>query len=197
MIERKTYRRKSYRRSDGTLVKATRVSASRIKSTRAPGEREVKREVWASKVERAAKRRRISPKRKSCKKGYIMRDGYVRKSYKRISRDGKKKISVKRTKVSPVCVKDVGKKGKTVGPLIGPLKEGSLGKFGYSDALHMSANERHEALERAVKKMGWLPTYRKLNAVWVLNRNTNPKLASIFKADRNWVKRNFEGFRPE
>jgi hypothetical protein len=197
MIERKGYHRSPYRRSDGTYVRGTYVHPTKIKSTRAPGEREVKREKWEKSVERKRKSRQISPKKgQRCPKGYIMREGYVRKTYSRQSRDGSKRISVKRSVVPPTCIKDVGKKGKGV-KKIGPLKQGTLEQFGYENVMAMSKEDRYDALSKAVKKLGWLPVFRKLNAVAVLNRNTNPKLSDRFFKDRDWVKKNYEGFRPE
>lgn len=121
-----------------------------------------------------------------------MRSGYVRSSYTRSSKDGSRRVSVKKTVVPPACIKDVGKKGKGK-PLIGPLKEGTLEKYGYSNVMALTLDERHEALAKAVKKLGWLPVFRKLNAVAVLNRNTNPKLARRFLRDRDYVKLHYAG----
>jgi len=72
---------------------------------------------------------------------------------------------------------------------IGPLRKGSLSRHGYGTS--KSASARHRALAKAVKAEGALAVFRKLNAVMVLNKNTNPSVSAKFKADRNWVKRTY------
>jgi len=71
--------------------------------------------------------------------------------------------------------------------LIGPLKKGML--LGYSTK--MKAPSRHKTLRKVIKKVGPLSTFRKLNAVAVLTKNTAPKSSRTFKTDRKWVKKNF------
>jgi len=75
--------------------------------------------------------------------------------------------------------------------LIGHLRSGTLGQFGYSDIMHKTLEQRRRALKKAVASHGWLSIFRKLNAVYVLNKNTNPPLAAKFLKDRNWVRKNF------
>lgn len=72
---------------------------------------------------------------------------------------------------------------------IGPLRKGSLTRHGYKAS--KSARARHIALNKAVKAEGALAVYRKLNAVMVLNKNTNPTKSTRFRADRNWIKRKY------
>jgi hypothetical protein len=72
-------------------------------------------------------------------------------------------------------------------PGIGPLKEGELSGVGYSATAKASA--RHRALNKAIKKYGALPTYRKLNAVAVYTKRTSPVRSKTFKTDRNYVGR--------
>jgi hypothetical protein len=66
------------------------------------------------------------------------------------------------------------------------LKKGHLTKYGYHADLSESA--RHEALKKALGEYSSLSLFRKLNAVYVLNKNRDKKRAAIFKADANWVK---------
>ncbi len=66
------------------------------------------------------------------------------------------------------------------------LKKGLLTKHGYHADLSETA--RHEALQRALGEYSSLSLFRKLNAVYVLNKNRDKKRAAIFKADAKWVK---------
>jgi hypothetical protein len=70
---------------------------------------------------------------------------------------------------------------------IGTLKKGLLIKYGYHNVTDLSLQERHSALTKAIRAYGALSVSRKLNAVYVYNRKTNPSHAKIFKADRDWV----------
>ena len=73
--------------------------------------------------------------------------------------------------------------------VIGPLKKGELKVCGYSTK--KTAKQRHNALKCAVRKYGKLSTFRKLNAIAVLNKNRRPTLSRKMKADRNWVRRTY------
>lgn len=75
------------------------------------------------------------------------------------------------------------------GPGIGEMKEGLLTKVGYSAKKGKTA--RHKAIRKAVRKYGSLSTLRKLNAVATLTKRTSKTKSRTFKADRNWVKKNF------
>ncbi len=65
------------------------------------------------------------------------------------------------------------------------LKKGELTKYGYHADLSEAA--RHEALKKALSEFSPLSLFRKLNAVYVLNKNRDKKRAAIFKADAKWV----------
>ncbi len=66
------------------------------------------------------------------------------------------------------------------------LKKGILTNYGY----HADLTEpvRRQALQRAFATVTPLSLYRKLNAVYVLNKNRDKKRALIFRSDANWVK---------
>ena len=64
-------------------------------------------------------------------------------------------------------------------------------KFGYGKVTSMSVKDRHHALSSAVKAHGALSLFRKLNAIYVYTRNTAPASSKIFKADRDWIKKEF------
>lgn len=116
-----------------------------------------------------------------CKNTQIIRSGYIRNSY--INSNG---TFVKSTYVNPVCITDKGLKGK--GPkIIKNLKKGSLRSFGYSSS--KSNKSRHTALNKALNHEQKSSIIKKLNAVSILNKNTNPKISKIFRDDIVWLKK--------
>ncbi len=68
-------------------------------------------------------------------------------------------------------------------------KEHSLSKHGYSTT--KSSSERHRSLSKAVKEYGYGPIMKKLNAVYVLNRNKNPKMADKMQSDKIWLRKTY------
>jgi hypothetical protein len=87
-------------------------------------------------------------------------------------------------------IKDVGAPGKWSakhGPGIGELKPGGL--MGYTPAA--SKTSRHSALRKAVKKVGALSTFRKLNALATYTKRTAKSKSKVAKTDRNWVKKTY------
>jgi len=65
------------------------------------------------------------------------------------------------------------------------VRKGTLRRFGYSSKL--PKEERQAALRKAVKADGWLPIFRKLNALTIFFKR-NPKMRALFLADRDYVK---------
>lgn len=116
---------------------------------------------------------------RSCSAGKIRRVPYVRI------------LRGRRTFVPASCIANVGAPGKGLAsgaPGIGPLRQGNLKRFGYSDVRAMSTGRRHLALAAAVHKYGALTVWRKLNAIYIYTRRTAPTSSAIFKADRDWIK---------
>lgn len=115
----------------------------------------------------------------SCKRGEIVREGYIRKS-------GKSGSRTRTRQVAPGCIKDIGlsKKGKQ----LFVLSKGTLTQYGYHTDL--SEKDRHIALRRALTHIKPLSVYRKLNALYVLNKNR--PLGSLYRADAEWVKTTHE-----
>ena len=66
------------------------------------------------------------------------------------------------------------------------LEKGTLSKFGYS--MKNSQQTRHKSLKKAIKSVKPLSVYRRLNALYVLNKNKHPENAKIFKDDAEWLK---------
>lgn len=113
-----------------------------------------------------------------CPKGQILRRGYITKR-------GSKTI-----KVPSSCIKaqsQSGKKRSDIDKLF-VLEKGVLGKFGYEDVRNMSQISRQTSLRSALKDIKPLSLYRRLNALYVLNKEKNKKLAKIFKNDAEWIK---------
>ena len=50
---------------------------------------------------------------------------------------------------------------------------------------------RRKSLKCAVKKYGALSTFRKLNAIAILNKNRSSELSKKMIKDRNWVKKTY------
>ncbi len=111
--------------------------------------------------------------RKKCLKGTVSRRSYVKKNG---------------TRVKAGCVKSKGLRSKGKKPIRGipTLKKGTLSKHGYS--VKSPREERHKSLRRSVKEHGKGVVIKKLNAVRVLSRNTNPKNSAIFTSDMKYVQ---------
>jgi hypothetical protein len=112
--------------------------------------------------------------RKACPPGKIPRASYTRRI---ISSSGSKNIHVKST-----CVKGSSTPAQT----IGPLRKGELKRFGYSYKLPES--DRHHAMKAAIKNLGALDVYRKLDAVAKLSATKNKQAHIVFSADRDWIR---------
>ena len=125
--------------------------------------------------------KRSPTKKLRCKRGQIVRAGYYRKAYTRV--DGTR---VRGVYVPAKCIKDRGLPGK--GKKLFTVTRGALTEYGYSTKL--SRDKRHRALSRAARALGRTDVIRKLNAVAVLNRNTNPTVARKFREDMKWVQTN-------
>lgn len=71
---------------------------------------------------------------------------------------------------------------------IGPLKKGSLMGYRTKD----SQARRRQILSMVIRlKEKPLSTFRKLGALMVLTKRTSPKASSVFRRNRNWVKKTF------
>jgi hypothetical protein len=64
---------------------------------------------------------------------------------------------------------------------------GVLGAFGYRGVKDMRVSARRSALRRASMSLGWLYIIRKLNALYVFNKYKNPRLALVFRTDREFA----------
>jgi len=117
---------------------------------------------------------------KSCPPGTIRRASYTRKAHRRSNG-----TSVKGAHVPASCIKDLGKSGK--GKRLFTLKKGGLRKYGY--ILSETQDNRRSALINAMDdgmSIGYL--WKRLNAIQILHRNTNPKTAKKIKSDMEWLR---------
>ena len=113
---------------------------------------------------------------------HIRRAPYTRKAYTKS--DG---THVKATKVKGSWIVDRGEAGK--GKKLFSLKKGLLTKYGYH--LNSPVSKRHSALDKAVKAYGKTSTLRKVNALSILQKNTDPKYASTAKSDVRYLEKKY------
>jgi hypothetical protein len=131
---------------------------------------------------------------KKCPQGQILRAPYTRKYTSQVKRSGfnvkrgNKTVRVypkgKSVIVPATCIDDKAPPTK-----IGPLKKGDLTKYGYS--ARISNEERHRALKKAIIVYGALTVYHKLDAVMKLTVKTAPDAHKVFKADIEWLRKNY------
>ena len=67
--------------------------------------------------------------------------------------------------------------------------KGSLREFGYS--VLSNTETRHKALKSAVRVFGSTEVQRKLRAVETLTKNTQPINSQRYRADIQWISKNF------
>ncbi len=74
-----------------------------------------------------------------------------------------------------------------------PLRKNILSRYGYVDIKSKTRLARHRALMAAVR--GGEPPlslFRRLNALYVLNRKKDPYIARLFKSDRDYIRDKFK-----
>lgn len=146
-------------------IKATSQSGQKM----APIVKEILREKKL--VHSIARKKFGTPK---CKKGEIIKEGYKK------SKTGKW--------VKPVCIESrTGNLQKR--EQLFYLEPHRLSKYGYDELIEKPDTQRHAALKVAVTA-GEKPlsVSRRLNALSILTKNTNPKLSQKFKEDSEWIK---------
>lgn len=205
--KRQGYTRKAYHREDGTLVHKTHVHSARVPPVciRATSQSGRKTSIYQRKILGQKKRIHTLAKKKfgthRCHSGYILREGYKRHGYTRhkYTRRAYRRLTgtlVHSTKVPsarvpsiwvpPACIPSTT--GRPHGQQLFVLEKGVLSKFGYTNINSLSINERHKALKHALEKINPLSLYRKLNALYVLNKNRDPSLSKKFREDAEWIK---------
>lgn len=130
-----------------------------------------------------------------CPKGTTLRKGYTRRSYNR-----KTGTHVKHGLVYPGCIKTRGKLGSKEKVIVLDPDDHYLSKFGYYNVEDKTTEQRHSSLHKLIKHFipikGEMASYnyviRALNARYILNRNTNRKIAKIFKADQRAFSKEYD-----
>lgn len=117
-----------------------------------------------------------------CPEGKILRKGYtaVRKSTGR-KYTVKAKCILERGRPGP------GRGGSVKRRVIKISHPGSLSKYGY--ALSKTASERDVALNKILKAYGYSTTIKKLNAIAVLFRNTQPAYTRKLERDMGYIRK--------
>jgi hypothetical protein len=123
----------------------------------------------------------ISTRRGSCKYGYIRRKGYVAT-----------KKSGKKVRVKASCIKERGRKGpgrsgSIKRRVIKISKPGSLKDLGYH--LRDTTTQRDAALKKILKKYGYSSSIKKLNAIAVLMKNTEPGYHRKLQRDMGYIRK--------
>jgi len=72
-----------------------------------------------------------------------------------------------------------------------PLKKGVFSKHGYKDIKSIPLKKRNKVLDKLVKELGPLDVFRRLNALYIINRSK--PAGKVLKRDRNYVKNNYFG----
>lgn len=151
-----------------------------------------------------------------CSKKQIMRRGYTRKSYNR-----KTGNHYRHALIAPGCITKRGKsksiRGKqdhSASPLTSASPSTSdssariyfdeddhfLSEFGYYDVEMKSKEERQKSLHKLINHFlpikGEMATYnyviKALNARYIVNKNTNPKVSRIFKQDQRMISMEYK-----
>lgn len=159
---------------------------------------------------RMSKRRGLSINTK-CSNNQTLRQGYRRMSYNR--RTGK---HYRHALVAPGCIKKRGKskinidynsvdthdtkEKKSSARIILDEDDHFLSEYGYHEVQSKTTQERYSALHKLINHFipikGEMATYnyviKALNARYILSRNSNPKVANIFKSDQRFISSEYK-----
>ena len=144
------------------------------------------------------------PVRERCGKGETLRSGY---RYTRKTGKGSRSAIV-----PPECITKRGsmniptrteKQKSARNTIIMIDDDHTLSQYGYSDIQHKTKDERMAALTSLITHFipikGQMATYtyliRALNARAILTKNTNPKVAKIFKSDQKMISKMYKNIK--
>lgn len=169
----------------GNCITAT--SQSKLKRS------DIDREYLAQReqIQKEARRRFSREMPKKCPPGTVLREGFYRRPTHRRAFRRSSGTEVPGTEVSgawvpPTCVPSINVQKKK---RLFALERGVLGRYGYEDVKHLSTSERHDALDRALADgIEPLPLLRRVNALYVLNKNKDPELAAKFRSDVGYIR---------
>jgi hypothetical protein len=183
-----------YTRKRGS--KTIKVKGNCIKATSQTGmKRSVQDKLYFQKKARSQERakRKTKSKSKTCPDGQIERvaferAGYTRKPYTRADGTRVRAAMVRPSVTGSVCIEKRGQPGEK-GKQLFHLEPGLLEKYGYTNVKQKTKTQRHRSLNRALAGgIKPLPLFRRINALFLLNKNQDPDLAEKFKQDRDYIK---------
>jgi len=189
--------RESYHSKSGKLVKARCIRKTGIMRGKSSekAERIIKKASMRAQHALRLSKKAGLPTPSRCHKGMTLRRGYTRRSYNR-----KNNTHVRHALVNPGCIKARGKTGAKQRVIVLDPEDHYLSEFGYHDVETKTTLERHASLHKLINHFiptkGEMATYnyviRALNARYVLSRNTNPKVARIFKQDQRAISKEYK-----
>ena len=140
-----------------------------------------------------------------CDKHYILRRGYTRRSYdRRTGKKTQKQTHYRHALIAPGCIVKRGKSKRIHGEpstrIFIDEDDHFLSDYGYHNVEDKTKAERHQSLHKLIKHFipikGEMSTYnyviKALNARYIVNKNTNPKVARIFKADQRAISKEYK-----
>ena len=187
--------RESYHSKSGKVVRARCIRKTGIfrgKASEKAAQRKSQAAARATMAARMSARAGL-PTPSRCPSGMTLRAGYTRRSYTR-----KSGSRVHSALAHPACIPRRGKSGrKTKIYAIDPKTDHYLSQFGYVDITHKDQATRHAALHKLIahleaehgKMAAWNYVIKALNYRALVNRNTNPGVSRLMKADQRAISR--------
>lgn len=72
-----------------------------------------------------------------------------------------------------------------------PVKKGALAGYTIADSLQ----KRREILKKIAKKDGWSKVVKRLNVLYIYNKNNHPENAMKFRRDMFYVQKNLKSIK--
>lgn len=187
--------RESYYSKSGKVVRARCIRKTGVFRGKASEKAAIRKSQAMARATMAARMsaRAGLPTPKSCPSGMTLRAGYTRRSYTR-----KSGSRVHSALAHPACIPRRGKSGrKTKIYAIDPKTDHYLSQFGYVDIVNKDQATRHAALHKLIahleiehgKMAAWNYVIKALNYRALINRNTNPGVSRLMKADQRAISR--------
>lgn len=190
--------RESYRSKSGKVVRARCIRKTGIFPGKASEKAALRKSQAAARATMAARMtaRAGFPVPSRCPPGMTLRAGYTRRTYTR-----KSGSRVHSSLAHPACIPRRGKSGlKTKIYAIDPKTDHYLSEFGYVNIVDKDKATRHTALHKLIthleakhgKMAAWNYVIKALNYRALVNRNTNPGVARLMKADQRAISKQYK-----
>lgn len=187
--------RESYHSKSGKVVRARCIRKTGVFRGKASEKAEIRKSQAATRASMAARMsaRAGLPTPTRCPSGMTLRAGYTKKAYTR-----KSGTRVHSSLAHPACIPRRGKSGrKTKIFAIDPKSDHYLSQFGYVDIVNKDQATRHAALHKLIahleaehsKMAAWNYVIKALNYRALVNRNTNPQVSRLMKADQRAISK--------